>query len=170
MLNKYLQPEDAPVTKKRAEIGFDFDVNSDRGMVRSVQLKGGVVNEDQIADSAITTNKIAVTAITSGRIANNAVTNAKIEGFDWSKGTSGTISNAPISGGTITALIGTSLMQGGTVANAIVGTSTITGGTVNASVYKTGGTAGFSGDIGYLTAGTVQGTLTFNNGLLIGTT
>jgi hypothetical protein len=161
-MNDFLQPEDAPVTSKRPQLGYDFDTTSDRGMVKGFQLKGAVVDSSQIADDAIINSKIASTAISTGQIQNGAVTTTKI---------AGTISDKLITGGTIgTALIGTSLMVGGTVGTALIGTCTITHGTVNANMYQGNGSAGLSTAIGYLSVGTVAGTLEFNRGLLIAVT
>ena len=87
------------------------------------------------------------------------------------------IGTPTVTGGTITALIGTSQLTGGTLANAVIGTpqitggtitsligtSQITGGTVNPSVYQASGTAGATGTID--TTGTF--TLIVQNGLII---
>lgn len=90
---------------------------------------------------------------------------------------SGTYTNINIAGtsfniGTIAnGVYGTALYQGGTIANAFIGTPNVQNGTVN-SVYQTNGTQGLTASIVFIRSigvGTVMGTMTFNNGLLIGT-
>lgn len=88
--DKFLRPLNAPITKVRGTSGYEYDTQSDRGMVKSYQLKGGVVNSDQIADGAITSSKIAQLTIDTGDIANGAVTTIKI---------AGTVSDKLITGG-----------------------------------------------------------------------
>ena len=38
-MNKYLQPEDAPVTQERPKLGYDFDTNADRAQVLNKHIK-----------------------------------------------------------------------------------------------------------------------------------
>jgi hypothetical protein len=195
--DKYLRPLNAPITKIRGTIAYEYDTQSDRGMVKSYQLAGGMVNEDQIGPNAVTTPKIDSQAVTTGKIANGAVTDIKIAGFDWGKGTSGTIGTATMIGGTIgtaligtcnivagnigtplftggtiqTVTIGTSIFAGGTVQYTLLGTSQITGGTIQAAVYKgNAGSVGLSTTISYLNVSTTPGTLIFSKGLLVSVT
>ncbi len=71
-LNKYLQPEKAPVTQTRKFTkGVDFDLNNDNNIITSLKLK----------DLSVTTAKID----------NLAVTAAKINDFSFNSGAGGTL-------------------------------------------------------------------------------
>lgn len=188
--DQYLRPIDSLANAERPEISLVFDTRTDRNAVTKRNLAGQQIDTDQLANNAVTTEKIASNAITTTDISNQAVTNAKIAGFDWSKGTGGTINNATIvsdliTGGTINnAVVGTPNITGGTLKSALLGTSTITGGTFNAGVIGTpaltGGTvkpglymfgtySGANGTITYLDGGTTAQTAIFIGGLFVST-
>lgn len=170
MLNKFLQPDDAPVSSERPQIGYDFDSGSDRGMVRPYQLKVGVIGSAQIEDGAVTASKIASTAVTTGKIANSAVTNIKIEGFDWSKGTSGTLGTPSIIDFTNATHAHTSNATGGSITGGAGVTSVVAGTNLTGGTITSTGTIALAGTISPTMIGTttIQGGTA--NSLFLGTT
>jgi hypothetical protein len=170
--NKYLQPLGSPIDNTNVQQKF---IPWKWGVAQGVQLRNIRSSSGQFKN--LSAGEIgSIVSITGGTISASSFKSGTINNSIFS----GTISQPSVTGGTFinpvinTSTISTSIFQngtisGGTVNNAVLGTPNITGGTVNA-VLQASGTQGIGTVIKYVVSvspGTVLGTLTFANGLLI---
>ena len=101
-MNKYLQPEDAPVTQERPKLGYVFDTEADRAEVLNKHIKsfdwskgtGGTISNGTINNVLFKAGTIQTTLLSGGTINNptistptiNAGTYNKIEDLFWAFG------------------------------------------------------------------------------------
>jgi hypothetical protein len=171
----HLPVSEAPIIDRKIPMSaFEFDSQFEDGVISSAKIRQATIGSAQIGQ--ISFSQITGGTATLGGAGNGdgllTVNNAggtQVVRLD-NTGiviTAGTISNVVVgtvnqTGGTITnAVIGTSQITGGTLTSALV-----LGGTTNAAIYKIGGTAGATGTITYLNAGTTLGTIVVQSGII----
>lgn len=191
-LNKHLQPIGSPVdTKGTISTASEFGIRNKRNSITASRIKsidltassGGTVN---ISGTASNIDRIEIfnnTGKELGQIDNNGFTlfgSTSLQYYDTSLGTY-IASFGPQGGTAFMQSHGTfplyikgniDLSQGTlnntTINNGVFGAPNVTGGTLNPSVYQNGaGSIGIGTVLTYIKTGTIQGTLTFSNGILI---
>lgn len=89
-LNSSLQPENSPVTQEVVESGYDFNSQTERGVLGEYYMGTAIISSAQIQDAAIITAKIGSAAITNVNIATAAIGTANIGTLTFNEITGGT--------------------------------------------------------------------------------
>jgi hypothetical protein len=148
-LDKYLRPENAPITRPNITTSYDFDAKNERGVITSTNLQADTFGSSSIADNSITESKIVTGAVTETKIGSFAVTSSKIgtSAVTTAKINDLAVTDAKVNDVAFSKCTGALSVTAGTLSGVLIGTSQVTGGTLSSAVISGAGgvTAGQHG-------------------------